>query len=768
MLRHPGNVVADGNDLRQVSVQFAVSPPLYALALRPQDPEQLRAAVDLACRWWGGIRFPWLPLAEDGTVNGGMERLCEVLDVVGIIDLTRATSTEEIPTGIEHLGLRVQTRDEQPPWAMPVRGVVEPIPERPLVVANVVQGQDLDPIALLGVGLLDEEDRTEWELDLQGVSVAGDNYVVPQFDERTAIGVTATAIDNFTSSSAFMTSAALVWVLPDSFTLAEVSEDLVHFWNHRALRLRHRRTTTVIARLSSLRQEDARRRFLESVSTTTLSTPMCVFNGLAVSNDDLKALAEDLGFRVIVDNTEWKERHYQPDDPLELTAVIDHQLASWWLTERYTGATTDVLSIAHRPRWQARIESPLRWRYPEGSRGLISARISSPAITGPRTDSVATLYQTNSRWIAGGLRIFTPATPAFYLDIGMPEPEQVLAAALADFGTSFAVSDKGREIEGVLATSEDLALFRMPAFHAVTAAMTPHPSPRIDRALEGLADRLAEDLDLATAAGELRDITARAKSKPWTLNELISHPMIRSCGLTRNDVSNILTNMVTRGLAKWGFERRCGLCGLRELVSMTEAAAVPRCTGCGRDAAYALQAGEPELHYMLNTLLERVSRNAGLTPLAAAAALRQGGYYVIPGAELFSDGGNQEADLLGWKDDRVLTGEAKAAASLFRMDDIREDIEWAASHGVNRYILTCPEALPKSLLEGAIEVAGQNGLELFQLTASNLTSGVQPELAAYQMAIEAAVGQPGDTTGEDAPSGGLSYSNQTRNQYDAR
>ena len=85
------------NDLAQASVQLTVSPVLYAIALRPDHPGQLRAAVNLACRWWGGIRYPWLRLSEDGSVVGDAQKICDVLDVAGIIDLTRSDASEPVP-----------------------------------------------------------------------------------------------------------------------------------------------------------------------------------------------------------------------------------------------------------------------------------------------------------------------------------------------------------------------------------------------------------------------------------------------------------------------------------------------------------------------------------------------------------------------------------------------------------------------------------------------------------------------------------------------
>jgi hypothetical protein len=118
--------------LVQTSVQLTVAPVLYAIALRPEDPGQLRAAVSLACGQWGGLRFPWLPVADDGTVTGGAEHLCDVLDVAGIIDLTSSDDGEPAPAGLASLGLPVAPPGRWPRLGLPVRGVVAPVPEDPI------------------------------------------------------------------------------------------------------------------------------------------------------------------------------------------------------------------------------------------------------------------------------------------------------------------------------------------------------------------------------------------------------------------------------------------------------------------------------------------------------------------------------------------------------------------------------------------------------------------------------------------------------------
>ena len=340
-------VPVDNGGLTQTTVQLTVSPVLYAIALQPDDPCQLRDAVGLACGGWGGIRFPWLPLAEDGTVKGGAEKLCAVLDVAGIIDLTRSDAREPVPTGLESLGLDVAPLANWQSLGLPVRGVLAPTAEGPLVTAGEMDDADVDPTALLGLGYLSPGERAAWEQAGQEVFVAaaGDHFL-PQLDARTAVGVTATAVDDFIGTTMFGMTTALVWVLPDNFTLAEVADDLAMFWNFRALRLQHRGTVTVLTRLSSLREEEAGRRLAQAVSATALSTPTCVFNGVAVGEEQLRDTAERLGFRVIPVNDEWKERRYVPEEPVELTAVVDHPMGGWWLRDRHTGAIGEVMAVA--------------------------------------------------------------------------------------------------------------------------------------------------------------------------------------------------------------------------------------------------------------------------------------------------------------------------------------------------------------------------------------------------------------------------------------
>jgi hypothetical protein len=710
-------------NLTPTSVELAVGPVLYGIALRQDDPGQVFAAVELASRYWGGISFPWLPLQEDGTIIGGAEKLCSVLDVAGIVDLTREDDRDPVPVGLQALGVPVTPRRKRPKWAMPIRGAVIPEEDLELIAADEEpEDGDLDLVELVALGIIGHKEYSAWEEVGQSVYLRGNELALAQL-RPTAISITAMGIDTFTAEEEFPTTVALVWVLPDTFTLPEIASDLTTFWNSRALRRWGQRTVTVIARKSSLLESSDMSYLRADIAGTAFSTPMCVFNGLAVAEADLKATAEALGFHV-TESSEWHERHNRQPKPLERTAAINFPITDFWMKERHSGTSKDVLAVAHRPRWKARIESPLKWRYPEAHAGLVSAKITSPVITGPRTDTVAALYQQNARWRSGGVRIFTKAMPTYHLDLGMPHPAEVLEAALQARGRRFTVSDKGREIDGILAACDDLALFRRPAFHAVTAALTPQPSPRIEKKLSQLSSLIAHGPEAAAIADELRDITARARAKPPTLNDLVGHKAVRDQKLGRSDVTSVLADMLARGLARWGYERRCDLCGLIELVPLASATPVPQCAGCGRDATYMRRNDEPVLHYALGGLLQRVSRNSGLTPLAAAAALRQEGYYVVPGATIIGGTGAPDTDLLACNGRHLLAGEAKAAATLFDPDKLATEISEAAGMGATRYLITCPEAIPNEVLASALTIAQKHGIELLQLAGKALMSGM--------------------------------------------
>ncbi len=107
--------------------------------------------------------------------------------------------------------------------------------------------------------------------------------------------------------------------------------------------------------------------------------------------------------------------------------------------------------------------------------------------------------------------------------------------------------------------------------------------------------------------------------------------------------------------------------------------------------------------------------------LNAAAALRQQGYYVVPGATIIGGAGTPDTDLLAWNGYHLLAGEAKAATALFDPDKLVLEISEAAEMGATIYLITCPEP----------------GIELLQLTGDSLTSGMPMTHAVPPLPVKA-------------------------------
>ena len=98
-------------------------------------------------------------------------------------------------------------------------------------------------------------------------------------------------------------------------------------------------------------------------------------------------------------------------------------------------------------------------------------------------------------------------------------------------------------------------------------------------------------------------------------------------------------------------------------------------------------------------------------------------------------------------------GEAKAAAALFTTEIIALDLGWAAGIGATTYALICPQTLPTPLVEEAVEIASEYGVELLQLTGPALTSGTPPQHVFFQVAAaEAASRQPPANPATETPS----------------
>jgi hypothetical protein len=212
-----------------------------------------------------------------------------------------------------------------------------------------------------------------------------------------------------------------------------------------------------------------------------------------------------------------------------------------------------------------------------------------------------------------------------------------------------------------------------------------------------------------------------------TLKEISSHDICKS--LSREAVAIALQQLVVCGMAIRGLRADCSVCPVRHLYALDQATPRPQCPGCGADATYAVDrgTGEPALFYRINTLVQMLSLNGGLAPLAAISLLATEGAYAIPGANIFISGqAAGELDLLGWRNDTLFAGEAKMSARQLAASDHHKDAAKSAVVGATEHLAVCLEVVPDKTRQALQDSCAKAGIGLLILDASDLLLTTAP------------------------------------------
>jgi hypothetical protein len=144
------------------------------------------------------------------------------------------------------------------------------------------------------------------------------------------------------------------------------------------------------------------------------------------------------------------------------------------------------------------------------------------------------------------------------------------------------------------------------------------------------------------------------------------------------------------------------------------------CPGCGSPAPLARDPnrGESELHYRLNSLVDRASEQGTLVHLLAVAALRRRDpkAHVFPGANLSAAGSKpKEADVVGLLGSEIWLGEAKMSAQWFTPEQIEHDLALAVRLRAAHYLMSCLEPLGEDTRRVAVAVCQEAGIKLWVL-----------------------------------------------------
>ncbi|MFI0371018.1 hypothetical protein ACH35V_24380 [Actinomadura sp. 1N219] len=713
-----------GTYLGHTYVRLSVAPYRRAFLVRDGNQNQLRNAILAASTIWGGMRTPIMPVREDGTIDSAWIQIAEILHTDLVVDFTCDSMGNASATSpsvkLEWPIVPAAKLEDGTFWNIhPLTGLSK---EQARSTEIVLPG-DLNLIGLAAAGHVAlPEEVAFWRQHGATVQENADLQEIfrAQVGGRTVINATVRNDSDTVLVAPIMQTAALLWVSKDedSFT------DALWFWNLRVIRPKGwRNASSVLITKDALQDSRLVAEIKESILHSSSTKPDIFLNSASIEEDGaLAEIGKSIGLRRH-NERKFNERIASKIDPrrdLLFRENIDPR--KFWCCERSIGPASEVQMVLQHPTSDLRGKSPLEWNFAAGY-GKVALNLSAPEIRGPLRPSVARMYLQNASWSNKSLRVITNAASEYNLQIKLPDPAEILATACAEKGAVYEANDKAQQIRGIVSAGGDLEIFRHTETIALILALTPDPSRELVRELKKLRAKdivTEQEKDALVKQAALTRLTAKR------LPDITSHRAFTAFSINSSEVPLLLNELIERKLVLRGWRIDCDVCSLKDFQDIRSVRHVATCVGCGSTAKYASSDnGEPALFYRLSTLLQRVSQNGGLAPLAAAALLRKEGAFVIPGVDFSVSGESRgDLDIIGWNDYQMFSGEAKSSAAGFIGQDHERDVKKSLLVGSDVHLAICLEELPKNIRQELSNACEPSGMTLRILDGPRLLAGM--------------------------------------------
>jgi hypothetical protein len=697
-------------------VELQVAPFRRGFLVRRGDREQLLSALFGAATIWGGTRCPVLPVESDGTVGADWLQVAAAIDPAALVDFTSSGSgasawsdagTSRWPV------VPAQPLEDRAFWNPHPIAAIDP-EELGNLSLFLPKGRSLLDAASAGCVEL-PDDVAWWRQVTYGVLEVDSprQLASAQLGGHTVLSA-AMLNDDDSNAGLVWVSMMLLWLTSDP----DDPDEIVRWWNTRALRPRiWRQGVSILSTPEAVLDE----RFADDLRSTAqhhvFTRPDLVVASHNIPEDRLHDIAARLGFEH--DQTglvrEGLPMDGPPDPDRKLTYMIRNDLLGWWGADRTSGASSVAAISVQRPSTRIREPSPMAWNPGLYGTGHVSLRVSGQPITGPQLPSVARRYHKHARWHRGRLEMPQTIAPIYDFEIQIPDADEILKAACSARNVTYTPSDKARHIHGVWALARDPEMFRRPAIIDVIKILTPESSRDLIRHLKNSPNLTGPEKQ------ELKTLAAANRVTMRTLGGIASHSLADA--RSRKEVAAALQELVTASMVVHGLRADCPVCALQHLFRLDEAHPVPHCPGCGAEAAYNVDdnTGEPVLYYRLNTLVQVLSHNGGLAPLAATALLASEGANLVPGAQIFRDRTEAgEVDLLGWQGETLFAGEAKMSANQIAASDHDKDVSKSVLVGADTHFAVCLELIPAEAQDALQSACDRAGINLVVLDSSKL------------------------------------------------
>lgn len=688
--------------LGQAAMEAAVLPSRAAYLIAVGSEAGFRVAVMQASSRWGGMTEPIVEVSASG-LSEQHDQAVRIAAVEALVNVDAdPLAAEEIA---ESLGLPVVALAD-------IRKHTVVFTCSPDEVREFTD-RSYPPIAASPKGSL-------WQLAVAGgvspgqpeharVSERPDEFGLYQLQSDTRIQGTVDQFGEYRSNTPGHTPLVL-WVAEE-----DGLADSLDFWNLRALRP----VDTIDMPMLLLPGANEVRHWMgfpKQVAHLLASRPRQFAPDIALvsrsaSPEQLRELATVLGLDA-TDDEPWTG--VRIPTPLARTAPFTFRadLDPWdWVTlERHYGVPTsfDVQVFADGPS-TLRFAQPVRFNGPAGA---LVRFWGEPLLGLPARPSIARLVDRDAQWRDSKLQLaFLPIGNQLAVQLTFPLLPQATEQLLDDVTVTHQLSSAGRLGAALTERADSSALLEPGVYEAAIALTTPR-SKELMKRLQELRAGGSPDADLAELAA-----TWGGRSERRYL------PADKLPNVGAEDRAAALERLCALGWAERGLESTCPSCSSRSFVPLNQTSGSPQCPGCGAVSAYQSGGAPTAVHYRLDSFTDRASDNGLLPHLLVIAELRRRKprSHFLPGTDVtFDDGRQEEVDIFGIWDGKVLSGEVKTSASEFDEAQLRRDVALSQRLGADAHLLASVTPVGQEVRYTARELCEAAELELVVLDQADL------------------------------------------------
>ncbi|MEY9958902.1 hypothetical protein [Streptacidiphilus sp. MAP5-52] len=683
-------------------MEAAVLPSRAAYLIAAGSDAGFRIAVTLASSRWGGMTEPIVEASASG-LSRQHEQAVRLADVEALVNVDadpRAANEIASRLGLPVVAL-ADMRKHTVVFTCSPDGVRE-FTDR--AYAPIAASPDGPLWQLAAVGGVEPSHREHAR-----VSDREDEFGRYQLRNDTRIQGTIEQFGDYQSTTPGHTPLVL-WVAQ-----GDVLADSLDFWNTRALR----QVDTIDMPMLMLPGADAVKHWLEFPkqvahllgSRPGQFAPDVALVSRSASPEQLLELASVLGLEPT--NEEPRTGVRIPAPPARtspFTFRTDVDPWDWVRLERHYGVPTsfDVQVFAEGPS-TLRFVQPVRFN---GSGGALVRFWGEPLLGLPARPSIARLVHPDGQWRDGKLQLaFLPMSHQLAIQMNFPLLSQATEQLLDDVAAAHQPSSAGRLGTALAERADSSALLEPGVYEAAIALTTPRSKELMKRLQELRADG-SPDADLAELAATWG---GRSERRYLPADKL---PNVRT-----EDRAAALERLCALGWAERGLESACPSCASRSFVPLSQTSGSPQCPGCGAVSAYQSGGASAAVNYRLDSFTDRASDNGLLPHLLVIAELcrRKPRSHFLPGTDVtFADGSQEEVDIFGIWDGKVLSGEVKTSASEFDDAQLRRDIALSERLGADVHLLASVTPVDKAVRNTARELCEAAGLELEVLDQADL------------------------------------------------